>query len=268
MMAIKGLLREPLVHFLVLGALLFAIDQVIASNAEDPSTIVVGAAVDDEARGVFAAARGRDPSEAEIEALRQVWLDNEVLYREGLALQVDKGDSAIRDRVIFKALSVIDASISYPPIDDDGLRAWFENNREKYDEPVRYNFQEAVLVGEATEEAARRLADTLNGGAGGEVEAGLRVYKDRPHANLVQSFGEDFPNALAEMAVGEWRAVATREGWRAIWLESITPAQPAVYEPLRNIVLQDWRDAEASEQRTAAVRALAKKYTVVIDPAT
>ncbi len=56
----------------------------------------------------------------------RVWLDNEVLYREGLALQLDKGDTAIRERVIFKALSVIDASVKLPPVDESTLREWFE----------------------------------------------------------------------------------------------------------------------------------------------
>src|SRR5262249_15596855 len=88
--------REPLLHFTVLGALLFAIDHHLASRADDPHVIVIDAAVDAQARQVFKAARGREPNDEELYALRRVWLDNEVLYREGLALQVDKGDSAIR----------------------------------------------------------------------------------------------------------------------------------------------------------------------------
>src|SRR5262245_56959708 len=91
-------LREPLLHFVVLGGLVFAVDHFLVSKADDPHTIVVGADVDREARETFNASRGQDPSGAELEALRQVWLDNEVLYREGLALQLDKGDSAIRER--------------------------------------------------------------------------------------------------------------------------------------------------------------------------
>ncbi len=83
-------------------------------------------AVDNQARQVFKAARGREPNEDELYALRRVWLDNEVLYREGLALQVDKGDTAIRERVIFKALSVVDAGLKLPPFDDKLLREWFE----------------------------------------------------------------------------------------------------------------------------------------------
>src|SRR4029077_20656165 len=98
-------------------------------------TIVVGREVDDEAKQVFRASRGRDPNAAELMALRRVWLDNEILYREGIALQFDKGDAAIRERVIFKALSVVDANVKLPPVNDSVLRKWFDSHRDKYDEP-------------------------------------------------------------------------------------------------------------------------------------
>jgi hypothetical protein len=59
----------------------------------------------------------------------------------------------------------------------------------------------------------------------------------------------------------------TRDGWRAIRLDGMTPPVPGNYDALRNIVLQDWKDATASEQRTAAVRAMQKKYTVKYESA-
>lgn len=260
-------LREPLLHFVVLGGLLFAVDYFIAGRADDPRTIVVDAAVDKQAREVFKSARGREPNEDELYALRRVWLDNEVLYREGLALQVDKGDSAIRERVIFKALSIIDAGLKRPPIDEKALRQWFERNRAKYDEPARYDFQEAVLAGDTSESALRAFAAALNAGTPGDAQAGLRVFKGRPHGNLVQSYGEEFAKALASSPVGEWRALPSRDGLRVMRLEAITPPRPAVFESLRGVVVQDWTDAIMAEQRTAAVRALAKKYTVKVEEA-
>ena len=78
-------LREPLLHFVVLGALLFGVDHCSPAARDDPRTIVVDAEVDAKAMQVFKDARGRDPNEEELYALRRVWLDNEVLYREGLA---------------------------------------------------------------------------------------------------------------------------------------------------------------------------------------
>ena len=255
-------LREPLLHFVVIGAVLFAVDHYLIGQADDPRTIVVGTEVDDEARQVFKASRNRLPNAEELAALRRVWLDNEVLYREGLALQVDKGDTAIRERVIFKALSVIDANVKLPPVDDKVLRAWFDAHHAKYDEPARFDFHEAVLSGDQTEGTVRAFAEALNNGTPGDAGAGLRVFKDRPRSNLVDSYGPDFVRALEDARPHRWLALPTAQGWRAVQLESMTPAKPAVFEALRGVVLQDWTDATLSEQRSAAVRALTAKYRI------
>jgi len=258
-------LREPLLHFVVLGGLLFVADHFLNERSDDPRTIVVGAEVDAEARQVFKASRGQDPNPKELAALRQVWLDNEVLYREGLALQVDKGDTAIRERVIFKALSVIDANVKLPAFDDTLLRAWFEAHRSKYDAPARYDFQEAVLAGDTSEAALRGLVDSLNAATQGDAKAGLRVFNGRPHANLVQSYGAPFAAALEAATPGEWRVLSARDGWHAVRLALVTPAQPATFEPLRGVVQQDWTDATLAGQRSAAVRTLAGKYKVKVE---
>ena len=255
-------LREPLLHFVVLGGLLFATDHFLATKADDPRTIVVGADVDSEARETFKAARGRDPNAAELEALHRVWLDNEVLYREGLALQVDKGDQAIRERVIFKALSVVDSNVKVPPANDQVLHTWFQAHREKYDEPARYDFDEAALSGDNAEAVVRDFVVQLNQGMPGDAKAGLRVFKGRPRSNLVDSYGPDFATALEAAQPGAWQALKTRDGWRAIRLNAISPPKPANFASLRGVVLQDWTDATASEQRSAAVRALTKKYKI------
>lgn len=254
--------REPLLHFVVLGGLLFAGDHLLVARDDDPRAIVVGAAVDAEATRLFEASRGRAPTREELDALRRVWLDNEVLYREGLALQVDRGDSAIRERVIFKALSVVDAGTKLPRIDDKGLRDWFEAHRSRYDEPPRFDFQEAALSGDTSEAAVRAFVDALNAGTPGDARAGLRVFKGRPLSNLVQSYGAEFARSLEAAPAGEWRAQPTRDGWRAMRLDAAVAPRPASYESLRTVVLQDWTDAVLAEQRSAAVRALAKKYTV------
>jgi hypothetical protein len=255
-------LREPLLHFLVIGAVLFGADHVTNGPADDNRAIVVDAAVDNEALKVFQEARGRAPNADELYALRRAWLDNEVLYREGLALQMDKGDKAIKDRVIFKALSMVNAGLKLPPVDDATLRAWFEAHRAKYDQPARYDFQEAVIAGDSSDATAQAFAAALNAGRPGDTQAGLRVFQGRPHANIVQSYGAEFAAELEAAPVGAWRAMRHGDGWRVMRLEAIVPARPAAFEPLRGVVLQDWTDSVMAEQRTAAVRTLAKKYTV------
>lgn len=259
--------REPLLHFILLGGLLFAIDHYFAGRVDDPHTIIMDAEVDKQAKQLFKASRGREPDAQELDALHQIWLDNEVLYREGLAMGLDKGDPTIRERLIFKSLSVVDANVKLPPYDDKLLRAWFEHHRAKYDEPARYDFQEAVLSGDNSETAVRTFVVTLNTDTPGDVNAGLRVFKDRPQPNIVQSYGDEFAEALQQAPTGVWQALPTRAGWRVIRLNSIMPPKPADYEVMRGVVLQDWKDATAAELRSAAVHALAKKYTLKIETA-
>src|SRR6185503_18417937 len=226
--AIPKWLREPLLHFIILGGVLFGADHFIVARSDDPRVIVIDADVDARAREVFKQARGHEPNSDELYALRRVWIENEVLYREGLALQLDQGDDMIRERVIFKQLSVIDAGTKLPPYDDNVLREWFEKNRTKYDEPARYDFQEAILVGDKSENSVRAFVGALNAGTPGEdAKADLRLFKNRPRENLVQSYGAEFATALDASPVGEWRALATKDGWRAMRLDSIGKPRPA-----------------------------------------
>ena len=255
-------LREPLLHFAVLGAVLFAADHFLVVRTDDPRTIVLGSAVTSEAKSAFRTNRGRDPNAEELSALTSRWIDNEVLYREGLAMRMDQGDTMIRDRVIFKALMVVESGLKLPPVDDKTLRAWFETQRARYDEPARYDFQEAVLSGDASEAATRAFTQALNTGTPGDAKAGLRVFKGRPLENLTQSYGPEFAKALEEGPQGEWRAVPTRDGLRVMRLEAFAPPRPAAFEALRNVVLADWTDATMAQLRTDAVRARGKKYSV------
>ena len=263
--AVPSWLREPLLHFALLGAVLFTIDHAVSARAGDPHLIVVGPEVDSESVAVFRESRGREPNAQELQALHRVWLDNEVLYREGLAMQVDRGDDAIRQRVIFKALSVVDANVRLPAPDESTLRSWFEQHRDRYDEPARYDFYEAVVGGNNSEAAVSDLVEQLNSGRPGEAKAGLRMFRGRPKSSLVQSYGPDLPQLLEQAPAGQWQALSTTSGLRAIKLEAFVPPSPAEFAPLSGVVLQDWKDAVAAEQRTAAVRALARKYKIVYE---
>ena len=258
------LLREPLLHFSLLGALLFGVDHLIASRQGDPHLIVITADIDKDARKLFVDAKGREPTAADMAILRTRWFDNEVLYREGLALRVDQGDSTIRERVIFKTLNMVQANLQAPQISDADLRAWFDTQRANYGEPGRIDFLEAVRVGERSAPAIAAFVATLNGGAGGDAGGGLRVYTGRPRSSLVSSFGADFTAALETSSVGVWQALAGRDGVHIVRLEAVHAPTRVEFDAVRIEVLQDWKDAQLLTQRTDAVHAVGKKYRLQI----
>ena len=257
--------REPLLHFVALGALVFGVDHVLNGRGDDPKTIVVSAAVDQESRSIFTAGMKRPPSAADMKILRERWIDNEVLYREGLALGLDRGDSAIRERIIFKALSVAQAGLTLPKADEAGVRAWFESRRDRYDAPTRYDFLEAVITGDSTPPALQGFVAALNGRGKSEAQSDLRVFEGRPRANLVESYGAEFPAALEKLAPDEWHAVPSAQGLRVVRVRAIRPGSAAKFDDIRDVVYRDWKDETTSRLTTQAVREMGKKYAVRIE---
>ena len=212
---------------------------------------------------LFKASRGREPNADELHALRRVWLDNEVLYREGLALQVDQGDTAIRERVIFKALSVVDAG-----------RQAAGRRRQRAARLVREQPRQATTSRRATTSRKRCWSgDTSEAAVRGFVAAlntrHARRRRGRParvQGPAAHEPGAELRRRVRAGARGDRRrangARCAREtaGARCGSTRSRRP-EPADFEALRGVVLQDWTDAMMAEQRTAAVRALGKKYT-------
>lgn len=261
-LSMHQLVREPLVHFLLLGALIFAADAVVFHRKDDPKVIVVGPEVDAEATALFKTSLGREPSANDLKQLRQRWVDNEVLYREGLRLAVDKGDTAIRERVIFKALNIMQSNLSVPLADDKLLRSWFEKNKAIYDDSPRYDFVEAVWVGDKSDAAIKKFVNSLAQGVQDETESGLRVFKGRPQSNLEVSYGVDFVRQLDALTPGDWSPLTANDGVHVVRLEARHAGVATTYEAVRARVYPDWKDAYVQQLRTDAVRELGKKYRI------
>lgn len=262
MARVAPFVSEPLFHFIVLGALLFALDHFLVIRADDPHTIVVSAEVNKELADMFAGSRNRQPTPDELKALQKVWLDNEVLYREGLAKGLDRGDQMLRDRIIFKSMGLIESTVRVQAPDAQVLESWFQQHRDKYDEVPRISFEEAALSGENNEADVQAFVTALNAGTPGDAKAGLRVFKARPVSSIDQAYGTDFGKSLQALPLNRWTALQTRDGWRAIRVTEVRPGVPADFAQRYATILADWKDANASDQRTAAVRELWKRYNI------
>ncbi|MEI7783939.1 MAG: peptidylprolyl isomerase [Betaproteobacteria bacterium] len=257
-------LSEPLLHFLALGALLFVLDQTLLVQRGDPRQIEVPPSVYEQARTLFSGNMKREPTERDLGILVDRWVDNEVLYREGLALGLDKGDEAIRDRVIFKSLGVVQAGLTVPPPDDALLKRWFEDNKSRYETQARFDFLEAVVTSERKEEVLKKFVEALNGKGKSDTESSLSVFRDRPRDNIEQSYGPEFLKGLESVKPGgAWALLASTSGPRVVRLMELKPGTKVAFESIRNEVVKDWRNEAMSKQTTQAVRELTAKYRVV-----
>ena len=260
---LQRVLREPLTHFVVLGALIFAADHWVLAERGDPQEIVITKEAYAEARGIFVAGMKREPTAAELKVLTDRWVDNEVLYREGLALGMDRGDQAMKDRVVFKVLTATQSGLALPKIDEAGLRTWFESRRDQYDLPARFSFEEAVLAAsDATPEKLQKFVTALNNAQAPELEGSLRIFKDRPRPTLVQSYGAPFADALEKQAINNWAVLQSQDGYRAVRLTAVTPGRPVAYDEMKERVYTDWKEFTSSQLTKTAIREIAKKYRV------
>ncbi len=112
--SLRRWLQEPLLHFLAVALLFFAIDHIVEPPAEAAQVIVIDDAVVGLLREQLSLAWGRAPSEAELEQQITQWISDEVLYREARSLGLDQGDEMLRARLIAKMRSLIYNSIVAP----------------------------------------------------------------------------------------------------------------------------------------------------------
>ena len=274
----QWLLREPLVYFLLGGAVLFALHGVFGAADVSGRAIVIGRQDIESLSQQFAAQWRRPPTRAELESLVEGQIREEVLYREGLALGLDRDDTILRRRIGQKMEFLI-ADTAVP--DDPGdavLRAYFDANRAKYDEPPHVSFTHIYFSIDAR--GARAQADAervLRGlqGPGAPVRAPERGdrfalsfdYASRTADQVDQEFGGGFGQQILDQPPGQWRGpVRSAYGLHLIRVTERTPARPAVFEEARERVVTDFVYEHRRDANEAAYRRLRNHYAITVAP--
>lgn len=271
---LSALLREPLIQFLILGGMLFAIDRYLAGDAEGPRRILV----DDERRAdvvaTFRDQRGRYPDPEELDQAITRWTREEILYREARALGLDQGDAMIRQRLVEKLRRLLLDGVNVGTPTEAELRAFFEAWRDRYDRPALYDFEQFLVPAETDADAdadagpkALDLAQELGIGPPPAAYRHLvRRYLRRPAGNIETTFGEDQGRRLLASPDFAWIALSSERGWHLARVTRRFAAERADFAALRDRVAADWRDAAARDGLAAAVAKIADRYRVEVRP--
>jgi hypothetical protein len=262
--ASTGFFREPLVQFAAIGALIFAADAMLRPAAKDERVITVSRALRQSFIDNFDEDKARAPSDAQLQKMIDSWVASEILYREGKALGLDRGDDMIRDRIAYKLQLLIFDQVHLPQATEERLRAWFEENRARFDEPERVGFYLTPPTNEA--EATRWLEDIGSGHESEELRDKTRAVLARPVDSLAAAFGERFRDALLALPQGTWAKLESKDGWHVVRLDSRRPGEPAAFEKMRDEVLRLWRVDETRARAWEAVNRLKASYAVRIEP--
>jgi PPIC-type PPIASE domain/XkdW protein len=258
--AAQFLLREPLLHFCLLGAFIFGVDTVLHPPTKDDKVIVVTKAMRQSFIENFDEDKARVPSDAELEKMIESWVASEMLYREGKTLAVDRGDEMIRDRVAYKLQLLIFDQIRVPQPTEDELRTWFAENRERFDEPERVGFYLTQPTDEVT--ARQQLEDIEEQRESEDLQRKTRAVLGRPVASLAASFGDGFRDALLGLPLGKWSVLQSKDGWHVVRLDSRRPGASAALDSVRDEAVRIWHTDETRKRAWEAVSRLKASYTV------
>ena len=278
-MAIRSrLFREPLVHFLVIGAVVFALYALVGDDKEETARdrIVVTEGRVAQLSQVFAKTWQRPPSQQELRGLVDAFIKEEVYYREAVKLGLDRDDTLIRRRMQQKMEFLSEPGEDQLAGDDAALQAYLDERKESYRVAPKLAFEQVFINPKTGEEDAKlRAAKTLKGLKAGEdpASAGDPTLLPpekllSPQASIVRDFGDAFAKELLTLPLGEWAGPITSPfGLHLVRVSKRVDGYDPPLEEVRAAVLRDWRALKREDYRKEAYDKLLAQYEVALPSA-
>jgi len=276
MILVKSVLREPLVHFLLLALLIFAGYGLVGTGADDkPDSIVVTAPKIEQMATLFAKTWQRPPTADELAGLIDDYVKEEILVREALELRLDQDDTVVRRRLRQKMefLSAADVEALAPT--EAELQAYLTANPAAFEIDPMLSFEQIFLNperhGNASEQDAASILEVLLS----EPAADPALLGDAsllpPELPLTgkrivgQMFGADFAEAIDKATPGQWTGpILSGFGLHLVRVTKREPGRVPALEEVREAVARDWTNARRKELEDRRFAELLKRYVVTI----
>jgi peptidyl-prolyl cis-trans isomerase C len=277
---VRRWLREPLLHFLLIGLVLFgfyAYKNRGRSGTASPSQIVLSLDELATTEAYFESQWHRRPTPQEFQAMVEDKVKEEVLYREGLVMGLDKGDTIVKRRMAQKVQFLAeDVAAAHEPSTAE-LKTWFEKNTDKFALPSRYSFRHIYFSPDkrgtnAHDDAAKALAKV----AGQPEDSPLipsvsdrfmfqDYYGDRTPSAIAKEFGPQFAVALEKLKPGSWQGpIESGYGWHLVFVDTVIPGRVPAFEEVESEVKTAWLGEQKAQAREKAYQSLRSKYTVLL----
>jgi len=277
---LKRWLREPLLHFLLLGVVLFAAYAYMQGGRGGVESSKQIALSLDDLRTMdlyFESQWHRPPTPAEFQAMVEDKVREEVLYREGLAMGLDKDDEIVKRRMAQKMQFLAeDVAAAHEPSTAE-LKAWFEKNSNKFALPSRYSFRHLYFSPDkrgknAQADAAAALTkiagqpeDSKLAAASGDSFMFQDYYGDRTPEAIAKEFGPQFAVALEKLKPGSWQGpVESGYGWHLVYVDTVIPGRIPAFEEMEPDVKTAWLAEQKQQAWQKAYATMRAKYTVLL----
>lgn len=275
---IRKLLREPLLHFVLLGAAIFMAYGLVSNRTKDePGTIVITRGQLTAMKEGFALMWQRPPTREEWEGLIRDRVQEEVYYREALALGLDKDDIVIRRRLRQK-MEFVAGDVGAPPQPpDDVLNAYLHAHPELFRAEQTFTFRQIYLNpmkhGENLTRDATQLLTQLNQATSNSDISTLgdslmvdSTFNALPDDEIAKLFGDRFAAALPTLAPGQWQGpVESGYGVHLVLIDERSDRGAPTLADIRDAVRRAWNNDRRLEANDKFYQNLLKRYRVKID---
>jgi hypothetical protein len=276
----KRLAREPLIHFLLIGAALFAVYHYLQpARGVAPTSKQIQLSLDDLAQlaALFQSQWRREPTPEEFGRMVEQKVESEVLYREAIAMGLDRNDEIVKRRMALKMQFLAeDVTAAREPTTDE-LKSCFEKNSAKFAQPPRLSFRHLYFSTDrrgahARDDAAKALAQLT----GQPEDVNLResfadpsmfedYYRDRAPDYLGKEFGPQFAQAVQKLPSGSWQGpIQSGFGWHLVFVDTVIPGRVPDFEEIESDVKTAWLTAQKAVAWDKAYKEMRAKYTVLL----
>lgn len=273
------ILREPLLHFLLLGATIFVVFSFLSRHKVDkPGEIVVTQGTVENLVTGFTRTWQRPPTQDELRGLITDYVREEVAYRRAVAMGLDRDDTIVRRRLRQKLEFLSDdLSARVKPTDAD-LQAFLQSHADNFQTETTFTFRQIYLNpqlhGTTLHRDETRLLTDLQRAGGQSDLTSLgdpfllpQTFQSISLSEVKKVFGEQFATGLSAVAPGKWQTgVASGYGAHLVYVvqrnEGRLPALAEIHDEVR----RQWLDAKRGEATNKLYQTLLKGYMIRIEP--
>ena len=213
-------------------------------------------------------------------ALVEQRVSEEILFREALALGLDKNDEMIKRRLAQKMDFLTEDVAALQDPSDAELKTWFVQNSGRFALPPRVSFRHLYFSSDrgpgardaaaaALAKIAGKSADTAEAGAAADRFMFQDYYAERAPDQIAKEFGPDFSKAVLQLKSGSWQGpIQSGYGWHLVFVEATEPGRVPTFEEVEPDVKSAWLDQKQREIKRIALETMHARYTVVVPPST
>ncbi|MCP4683727.1 MAG: peptidyl-prolyl cis-trans isomerase [Desulfobacterales bacterium] len=273
----KKIVKDPLFHFLVAGVFLFVFWEYGGGSADpDTNRIIVGPAQIDRIEAAWKKQMRRPTTDNELKELIEQFVQEEVLFREAMAMGLDKDDTIVRRRLVQKMRFLIQDIVDQKQPGEAELKAYFNENKDLFRSPAKISFTHIYFSqdrrGDAAVNDAKKTLEYLNEtGVARSPKSGDPFMLHYDYSEITESetnrlFGNMFSTQVFKLRPGAWQG-PIQSGYGvhlARVIKKIPSYLPEFKEAIERVSLE-YMGTQRKKANEEAIKNLRKRYRIVLD---